>query len=179
MSCFSCCEDDDMNRASDNGPFMAHNSAGNNGGLHATESAQKEPQTVNIQPIAVPSIAVDELKDITDNFGSKALIGEGSYGRVYHGVLKSGRAAAIKKLDSSKQPDREFLAQVSMVSRLKDENVVELLGYCVDGGFRVLAYEYAPNGSLHDILHGMRTMLWSQLEPSLNPILLISTKPVE
>lgn len=66
-----------------------------------------------------------------------------------------------------------------MVSRLKDENVVELLGYCVDGGFRVLAYEYAPNGSLHDILHGMRTMLWSQLEPSLNPILLISTKPVE
>ncbi|KAG5573946.1 hypothetical protein H5410_063712 [Solanum commersonii] len=153
MSCFSCCDDDDMHRAADNGPFMAHNSAGNNGGQHATESAQRETQTVNIQPIAVPSIAVDELKDITDNFGSKALIGEGSYGRVYHGVLKSGRAAAIKKLDSSKQPDREFLAQVSMVSRLKDDYMVELLGYCVDGGFRVLAYEYAPNGSLHDILH--------------------------
>lgn len=93
--------------------FQSYFFIGNNGGLHATESAQKEPQTVNIQPIAVPSIAVDELKDITDNFGSKALIGEGSYGRVYHGVLKSGRAAAIKKLDSSKQPDREFLAQVS------------------------------------------------------------------
>lgn len=41
-----------------------------------------------------------------------------------------------------------------MVSRLKHENVVELLGYCTDGGLRVLAYEYAPNGSLHDILHG-------------------------
>lgn len=41
-----------------------------------------------------------------------------------------------------------------MVSRLKHENVVGLLGYCVDGGLRVLAYEYAPNGSLHDILHG-------------------------
>lgn len=40
-----------------------------------------------------------------------------------------------------------------MVSRLKNENAVELLGYCVDG-FRVLAYEYAANGSLHDILHG-------------------------
>ena len=45
--------------------------------------------------------------------------------------------------------------QVSMVSRLKHENVVGLLGYSVDGGLRVLAYEYAPNGSLHDILHGM------------------------
>ena len=41
-----------------------------------------------------------------------------------------------------------------MVSRLKHDNVVELLGYCVDGGLRVLAYEYASNGSLHDILHG-------------------------
>lgn len=57
---------------------------------------------------------MDELKEITENFGTKALIGEGSYGRVYHGVLKSGQAAAIKKLDSSKQPDQEFLAQVTM-----------------------------------------------------------------
>lgn len=41
-----------------------------------------------------------------------------------------------------------------MVSRVEHENVVELLGYCVDGTFHILAYEYAPNGSLHDILHG-------------------------
>lgn len=51
---------------------------------------------------------------MTDYFGQKALIGEGSYGRVYYGVLKNGQAAAIKKLDSSKQPDEEFLAQVSI-----------------------------------------------------------------
>lgn len=41
-----------------------------------------------------------------------------------------------------------------MVSRLKHENVVELIGYCVDGPLRVLAYEHASKGSLHDILHG-------------------------
>ena len=35
-----------------------------------------------MQPIAVPAIPVEELKDITDNFGLEALIGEGSYGRV-------------------------------------------------------------------------------------------------
>ncbi|KVI06577.1 Protein kinase, catalytic domain-containing protein, partial [Cynara cardunculus var. scolymus] len=39
--------------------------------------------------------------------------------------------------------------QVSMVSRLKHDNVMELLGYCVDSGLRVPAYEYAANGSLH------------------------------
>lgn len=41
-----------------------------------------------------------------------------------------------------------------MVSRLKNENVIELVGYCIEGGLRVLAYEYASHGSLHDILHG-------------------------
>lgn len=85
---------------------------GSSGGYYHRETAPKDTQTVNILPIAVPAIPVDELKDLTDNFGTKSLIGEGSYGRVYHGVLKSGPAAAIKKLDSSKQPDQEFLSQV-------------------------------------------------------------------
>jgi len=30
-----------------------------------------------------------------------------------------------------------------------------LLGYCVDGNTRILAYEFATMGSLHDMLHGM------------------------
>lgn len=46
-----------------------------------------------------------------------------------------------------------------MVSRLRHENFVELLGYCVEGNQRVLAYEFASNGSLHDILHGIIAIL--------------------
>ena len=42
-----------------------------------------------------------------------------------------------------------------MVSRLKHENVLELVGYCVEGSLRVLAYEFATMGPLHDILNGM------------------------
>lgn len=41
-----------------------------------------------------------------------------------------------------------------MVSRLKHDNIVDLLGYCVEEDNRLLAYEYATMGSLHDILHG-------------------------
>ncbi|KAH6796818.1 hypothetical protein C2S52_021372 [Perilla frutescens var. hirtella] len=107
-------------------------------------------------PIAVPTIAADELKDITGNFSTKCLIGKGSCGEVYHGILKSGQAAAIKNFDSSNHPEQEFLAQVSVASSLKHENLVELLGYCVDGRLKVLAYEFASHGSLHDILHGIK-----------------------
>ncbi|KAF6172184.1 hypothetical protein GIB67_024806 [Kingdonia uniflora] len=168
MSCFGCCEDDDIHKASDNGPMMGNNGAGNYGGHHTTDPPPKGGPAVKVQPIAVPAIPVDELKDVTDNFGTKSLIGEGSYGRVYHGVLRSGQAAAIKKLDASKQPDPEFLAQVSMVSRLKHDNVVELIGYCVDGSLRLLAYEFATNGSLHDILHGRKGVKGSQPGPVLS-----------
>ncbi|KAJ9696781.1 hypothetical protein PVL29_008811 [Vitis rotundifolia] len=169
MSCFSCCEDDDIHKAPESGnPFATKNPAGNDGGYRPTDPAPKGTQAVKVQPIAVPPILFDELKEITDNFGTSALIGEGSYGRVYYGLLKNGQAAAIKKLDASKQPDEEFLAQVSMVSRLKHDNFVELIGYCVDGGSRVLAYEFASNGSLHDILHGRKGVKGAQPGPVLS-----------
>lgn len=49
-----------------------------------------------------------------------------------------------------------FHLKVARVSKLKHDNLVELLGYCVEGNIRVLAYEFATMGSLHDILHGMK-----------------------
>lgn len=45
--------------------------------------------------------------------------------------------------------------QLSRASRLKHENFVELLSYCVEEDLRLVTYEYATLGSLHDYLHGM------------------------
>ncbi|KAL7138847.1 hypothetical protein ABFS83_09G009500 [Erythranthe nasuta] len=105
---------------------------------------------------------LDYLHTIFD----QEFLAQGSYGKVYHGVVKRGHAVEFKKLDSTNQRYQEFLAQVSIISRLKHENLVELLGYCVDGGLRVLAYEFDPRGSLHDILHGQYhhnpTLSWAQ-----------------
>ncbi|KAF8095466.1 hypothetical protein N665_0332s0047 [Sinapis alba] len=167
MSCFGCFGGgEDFRRVSETGTRPVFNSAGINVHNQKVDPPKNSP-VIQMQPISVPAIPADELKDITDNYGSKSLIGEGSYGRVFYGVLRSGNAAAIKKLDSSKQPDQEFLAQVSMVSRLRQDNVVALLGYCVDGPLRVLAYEYASNGSLHDILHGRKGVKGAQPGPVL------------
>ncbi|KAL6976248.1 PTI1-like tyrosine-protein kinase 2, variant 2 [Sarracenia purpurea var. burkii] len=123
-----------------------------------------------VPPIEVPALSLDELKEKTDNFGSKALIGEGSYGRVYYADLNDGKAVAVKKLDVSTESELnvEFMTQVSMVSRLKHENLVELLGYCVEGNLRVLAYEFATMGSLHDILHGRKGVQGAQPGPVLD-----------
>uniref|UniRef100_A0A0C9S965 non-specific protein-tyrosine kinase n=1 Tax=Wollemia nobilis TaxID=56998 RepID=A0A0C9S965_9CONI len=146
------------------------------GTANGTQGESKASETVKngtpqkMLPIEAPALSYEELKEATDNFGPKSLIGEGSYGRVYYATLNNGRAAAIKKLDVSSQqePDSDFLAQVSMVSRLKHEHVVELVGYCVDGNLRVLAYEFATMGSLHDILHGRKGVQGAQPGPVLD-----------
>jgi len=135
-----------------------------------TAPVKEDVQKSAPPPIEVPILSLDELKEKTDNFGSKALIGEGSYGRVYYATLENGKAVAVKKLDVSQEPESnvEFLTQVSRVSRLKHENIVELQGYCVEGNMRVLTYEFATMGSLHDILHGRKGVQGAQPGPVLD-----------
>uniref|UniRef100_A0ACD5ZF51 Uncharacterized protein n=1 Tax=Avena sativa TaxID=4498 RepID=A0ACD5ZF51_AVESA len=111
-------------------------------------SSSKIPPTV----APFPRISMDELRQITRNFSNDALLGEGMYGWVFFGVLKDGQQCAVKKLD----PSTRIHFEVPSISRLKHENIVQLLGYCVEGKDRFLAYEYALWGSLYDILHGKK-----------------------
>nr|GEW01298.1 probable protein kinase At2g41970 [Tanacetum cinerariifolium] len=100
---------------------------------------------------------------------SSGAVRNGSYCQVYYGKLTDEREAIIKKLDtsSSPEPDDEFTNQLSLVSRLKNEYFVELLGYCLEDYNRILVYEYAPMGSLHDVLHGKKGVEGSTPGPLL------------
>ncbi|XP_071717819.1 probable protein kinase At2g41970 [Rutidosis leptorrhynchoides] len=120
--------------------------------------------------IDTPAVSLNELNRMTNNFGQKALIGEGSYGRVFYGKLSSGDEVAVKKLDtsSSPEPDNDFNSQLSLVSRLKNEYFVELLGYCLEGNNRILIYQYATMGSLHDVLHGRKGVQGAEPGPILS-----------
>ncbi|XP_020261502.1 PTI1-like tyrosine-protein kinase 3 [Asparagus officinalis] len=134
----------------------------------AVAKAEQQKRVINIE---VPKLSLEELKAKTDNFGSQSLVGEGSYGRVYYAVLNSGQQVAIKKLDVSSEPDssqEEFLTQVETVSKLKHDNFVQLLGYCVEGNYRLLSYEFATMGSLHDVLHGRKGVQGAQPGPVLD-----------
>ncbi|XP_059296005.1 probable protein kinase At2g41970 [Lycium ferocissimum] len=122
-----------------------------------------------VLPIEIPVVPLDELNKLTGNFGQKALIGEGSYGRVFFAKLSDGQQAAIKKLDtsSSSEPDSDFTAQLSTVSRLKHEHFVTLMGYCLEANNRILIYEFAAMGSLHDVLHGRKGVQGAEPGPVL------------
>ena len=89
---------------------------------YSTHAFQETVLNANSDPakppsIEVPALSLDELREKTDDFGSKALVGKGSYGRVYYVVLENEQHVAVKKLDTSAdpEPDNEFLAQVWFV----------------------------------------------------------------
>ncbi|KAA0046743.1 hypothetical protein IC582_003989 [Cucumis melo] len=88
-----------------------------------------------------------ELEEATDYF--RALIGKGSSGSVFKGILKDGTAVAVKRIEGESQGDKEFRAEVSAIASVQHVNLVRLIGYCTNSsGPRFLVYEFVPNGSL-------------------------------
>ncbi|XP_027350742.1 receptor-like serine/threonine-protein kinase ALE2 isoform X1 [Abrus precatorius] len=106
--------------------------------------------------LSVKTFSLSDLEKATDKFNSKRVLGEGGFGRVYRGTLDDGAEVAVKLLTRDNQNgDREFIAEVEMLSRLHHRNLVKLIGICIEGRRRCLVYELVHNGSVESHLHGV------------------------
>ncbi|KAL9234493.1 hypothetical protein vseg_009363 [Gypsophila vaccaria] len=96
-----------------------------------------------------------ELEVATNGLAHDNVIGEGGYGIVYSGVLVDNTNVAVKNLLNNRgQAEKEFKVEVEVIGRVRHKNLVRLLGYCVEGAYRMLVYEYVDNGNLDQWLHG-------------------------
>ncbi|XVF39903.1 hypothetical protein PTKIN_Ptkin01aG0070200 [Pterospermum kingtungense] len=96
-----------------------------------------------------------ELEVATNDFAAENVIGEGGYGIVYCGVLEDNTKVAVKNLLNNRgQAEKEFKVEVEAIGRVRHKNLVRLLGYCAEGAYRMLVYEYVDNGNLEQWLHG-------------------------
>ncbi|GAU21221.1 hypothetical protein TSUD_11390 [Trifolium subterraneum] len=80
--------------------------------------------------------------------GFKDKLGEGGFGTVFKGNLRSGPCVAIKMLGKSKGKGQDFISEVATIGRIHHLNVVQLIGFCAEGSKRALVYEFMSNGSL-------------------------------
>ncbi|KAK4765398.1 hypothetical protein SAY86_026488 [Trapa natans] len=136
-------------------PFMNSSSGGSGTNNSGAEGIYHSPSPGIILGFSKSMFSYDELIMATDGFSDTNLLGEGGFGYVHRGVLANGKEVAVKQLKAgSGQGEREFQAEVEIISRLHHKHLVSLVGYCIAGSRRLLVYEFVPNNNLEFHLHG-------------------------
>ncbi|CAI0442686.1 unnamed protein product [Linum tenue] len=119
----------------------------------STESSAQNSFAVMSQSSNLRVFTFSELKSATKNFSRSLMVGEGGFGGVYRGVIKSAEDHG-KKIDIAGH--KEWVTEVNVLGIVEHQNLVKLIGYCAEdderGIQRLLVYEYMPNRSVQDHL---------------------------
>ncbi|KAI5605590.1 hypothetical protein BDE02_01G362900 [Populus trichocarpa] len=103
----------------------------------------------------LPLFDLGTVARATNNFSVENKLGEGGFGPVYKGTLRDGREIAVKRLsNNSRQGVDEFKNEVKCIVKLQHQNLVKLLGCCIEGDETMLIYEFLPNKSLNFFIFG-------------------------
>ncbi|WVZ86542.1 hypothetical protein U9M48_033301 [Paspalum notatum var. saurae] len=121
--------------------------------------------------VNVPKMTRQELAEACEDFSN--IIGSSHETVVYKGTLKDGREIAVVSLSVSVHSWNDFVElyfqkeasvhstqPVIEMARLSHENVAKMVGYCKESDpfSRMLVFQYPPNGTLYEHLHGKSTM---------------------
>ncbi|KAJ7943546.1 putative Kinase [Quillaja saponaria] len=134
-------------------------------------AAEQDPTTLFLHrhrsaSLLPPVFTYEELEASTNNFDPKRKIGDGGFGSVYLGQLVDGRIVAVKYLHKHHPPatagkafsNKSFCNEILILSSINHPNLVRLHGYCSDPRGLLLVYDYVPNGTLADHLHGPKNL---------------------
>ncbi|WRX18972.1 Serine-threonine/tyrosine-protein kinase [Theobroma cacao] len=112
-----------------------------------------------------------EAEIVTNGFAYENLIGHGDYGVVYRGVLLDHTRVAVKRLLSNSCQTEHFLTEAEAIGNVRHKNLVKLLGYCVEEGYR-LAYlhEDIEPQIVHQNVKASNILLDHQWNPKISDI---------
>ncbi|XP_002461030.2 L-type lectin-domain containing receptor kinase IX.1 [Sorghum bicolor] len=114
----------------------------------------KLAKTMQSLPGVPMQVDFADIKKATNNFHETMRLGQGGFGTVYRCKLPAPKKGelievAVKKFTRADNRGYEdFLAEVSIINRLRHKNIVPLVGWSYNKGEPILIYEYMPNGSL-------------------------------
>ncbi|ESQ52615.1 hypothetical protein EUTSA_v10016254mg [Eutrema salsugineum] len=94
------------------------------------------------------------IKEATDDFDERLVIGVGGFGKVFKGVLRDKTEIAVKRgAPQSRQGLAEFKTEIEMLSQFRHRHLVSLIGYCDENSEMIIVYEYMEKGTLKNHLY--------------------------
>ncbi|VAI93771.1 unnamed protein product [Triticum turgidum subsp. durum] len=105
------------------------------------DDLEKKLHDSNTTPMFFP---LEFLKAITCDFSTESVLGEGGFGVVYKGVLRSGKVIAVKKLFEIRLKEDTFQNEVRYLMGIKHQKIVQFLGYCAESSWEAIEQ---PSGS--------------------------------
>lgn len=130
-------------------------------GLRLLKAMVSSRRTVHVRKPTEPEIAHNfprityrELSEATGGFDGQRLIGTGSYGRVYKGVLHDGTTIAVKVLTlQSGNSTKSFNRECQVLKRIRHRNLMRIITACSLPDFKALVLPFMANGSLDSCLY--------------------------
>ncbi|XP_060205563.1 probable receptor-like protein kinase At5g24010 [Lycium barbarum] len=102
-------------------------------------------------------IPLAEISYATHNFDPKFMIGEGGFGKVYKGSLHNGVKVAVKRSEPGDgQGIMEFQTEIMLLSKIRHQHLVSLIGYCDERNEMILVYEFMEKGTLREHLYSSK-----------------------
>ncbi|GLJ56307.1 hypothetical protein SUGI_1215660 [Cryptomeria japonica] len=120
---------------------------------HKQGSISKKENTLELN-IGPRIISFDELVDATGGFDQTNLLGVGSFGSVYRGILNDGTNIAVKVLNlEDENVLQSFNRECNVLKRVRHRNVIKIISTCSTSDFKALILPFMSNGSLERLLY--------------------------
>ncbi|KAM3733647.1 hypothetical protein ACB098_11G153000 [Castanea mollissima] len=127
--------------------------------LHTSKRKMRE-NILNNSGNLILNVSYQSLLKATDAFSTTNLIGVGSFGSVYRGILDNDRCKVAVKVFNLLHhgATKSFIVECEALRNIRHRNLVKVLTTCssVDyqgQDFKALVYEFMTNGNLDEWLH--------------------------